>query len=73
MATTSDLIAYWIANIIIVIIVFIVLLVVFGILARYLMRQVKLALPKEGFFHDFDKLIGGGVFPSALFVMWDYL
>ncbi len=69
-STTSDLIAYWIANIIIVIVVFIVLLVVFGILARYLMRQVKLALPKEGFFHDFDKLIGGAVyFLLTLFVM----
>lgn len=67
--STSDLVAYWIANVLIVIIVFIVLLVVLGFLARYLMKQVHLALPKEGFFHDFDKMIGGIVyFLLALFV-----
>ncbi len=67
--TTSDLVAYWIANVLIVIIVFIVLLIVLGFLARYLMKQVHLALPKEGFFHDFDKVIGGLVyFFLALFV-----
>lgn len=68
--STSELVAYWIANILIVILVFVVLLIVFGFLARYLMRQVKLALPDEGFFHDFDKLIGGVVyFLLSMFVM----
>ncbi|HOO97304.1 MAG TPA: CvpA family protein [Caldisericia bacterium] len=69
-SSTSDLVAYWIANILIVIVVFIVLLIVLGFIARYLMRSVQLALPKEGFFHDFDRLVGGIVyFVLALFVM----
>jgi len=68
--STSDLIAYWIANILIVMLVFIILLIIFGFIARYLMRQVQLALPKEGFFHDFDKLVGGVIyFFLALFVL----
>lgn len=56
--TISELYGYWIANVIIVLVVFIILLIVLGILFRKLAQQVKLNLPKEGFFHDFDHACG---------------
>lgn len=56
--STSDLIAYWIANLIIVIVVFILLLIIFGFAVRYLTKAVKISLPKEGFVNQFDRLLG---------------
>lgn len=56
--TISELYGYWIANVIIVLVVFILLLILFGMLFRVLVQQVKLNLPKEGFFHDFDRACG---------------
>lgn len=56
--STSDLVAYWIANIIIVIIVFILLLIIFGLLVRYLTRTAKICLPQQGFVAQFDRLLG---------------
>ena len=67
--STSDLTAYWVANIIIVIIVFIVLLVLLGFLVRYLIKAIKISLPHEGFVHQFDKLLGAACYVFlALFV-----
>ena len=60
--STSDIAAYWIANIIIVIIVFIVLLILLGFLARWLIRSIRLSLPQEGFIHDFDRWIGSIIY-----------
>ncbi len=59
--TISELYGYWIANVIIVLLCFIILLIIFGIVFRKLSQQVKLNLPKDGFFHDFDHACGATV------------
>lgn len=56
--TISELYGYWIANVIIVLLVFIILLIVLGIVYRKLAERVKINLPKDGFFHDFDHACG---------------
>ncbi len=60
--STSQLWAYWIANVIVVVIVFFILLIVFGFLFRSLLGKVRLALPKTGFIHSFDRLLGAIVY-----------
>lgn len=61
-SSTSQLWAYWIANVIIVVIIFFVLLVVFGILFRLLLSKLKLTLPNTGFIHSFDRLLGAIIY-----------
>jgi len=56
--STSDLVAYWIANIITVIIIFILLLIIFGFIVRQLTRTAKISLPQQGFVAQFDRLLG---------------